>query len=487
MTQPVGMIGSPPVLTITPVNPEAAKYKRMWAFPQYRKVAPGEELAMTFLTQAKPPAGAHVIDFGTGTGRGAMMLALLGQCKVTMVDFAGNCLDPEVQQACTTQPEHLQFVKADLEQPMTLRARYGYCTDVMEHIPPEKVSVVLTNILLSAQHVFFAIALTDDVCGTLIGEPLHLTVRPAAWWLEQLTALGALVHWSEAQPERLLVYVTAWMTGRQIAQSGVVNTEMPVWRANVEHNLQQGWQQVIPHPTTDAECLILGGGPTLNTFTDEIKERRAAGAKLITMNGTYNWALEHGLTPSATVIADARAFNARFTHPVVAGCRYLIGSHCDPSVLEGLPKDRTFLWHMNPEELREVFRTYLPNGYFPIPGGSTVLLRTIPMLRMLGYAKFHLYGCDSCLLENQHHAYPQPENNGGTIIPVVVNAPNASNRVFHCAPWMVSQAEEFVQVVHRMGDAFELEIHGEGLLAELLTTAATMDVGTAVPSPAKES
>jgi len=481
------MIGSPPIVTVTPSNPEAAKYKRMWEFPEYRKVAPGEELAVAFLAQAKPPAGAHVIDFGAGTGRGAMMLALLGHCKVTMVDFAANCLDPEVRQALTTQADYLQFVKADLEQPIALRARYGYCTDVMEHIPPEKVSRVLSNIMLSAQHVFFGIALTEDHCGALIGEPLHLTVRPAQWWLDELTALGALVQWSEATEDRLLVYVTAWMTGRQVAETGVVNTEMAIWRANVIHNLQQGWQQVSPHPTTTAECLILGGGPTLNTFTDEIHERRAAGAKLITMNGTYNWALEHGLTPSATVIADARAFNARFTHPVVDGCKYLIGSHCDPSVLEGLPKDRTFLWHMNPAELHEAFRTYLPGGYYPIPGGSTVLLRTLPLLRMLGYAQFHLYGCDSCLLDDRHHAYPQPENNGGIVIPVVVTAPNAGNRVFHCAAWMISQAEEFLQIIRQMGDAFELEIHGEGLLAELLTTAATMDVGTAVPSPTKET
>ncbi len=63
--------------------------------PEYRVVAPGEHLAQQFLAQARPRKGASVIDFGCGTGRGALMLAVLGGLNVTMVDFARNCLDDE--------------------------------------------------------------------------------------------------------------------------------------------------------------------------------------------------------------------------------------------------------------------------------------------------------------------------------------------------------------------------------------------------------
>lgn len=488
-TAQTGMEGAPPVVTITPVNPEASKYTRVWESPEYRKLAPGEHLAPLFLATAKPPAGSHVIDFGCGTGRGAMMIAMLGGCRVTMLDFARNCLDPEVAQACTTQPGVFQFIKHDLETPLRLYARYGYCTDVMEHIPPDKVRPVLRHILDSAQHVFFAIATQPDRMGQpLIGEPLHLTVQSAQWWLAELAEMGAVVLASDSDAERVWLYVTSWMTGRQVAEGGRLNIAEEALRANVEHNLQQGWAQVVPHPTNNEECMILGGGPTLSQFTDEIHAKRAAGVKLITLNGAYNWALEHGLTPSATMVADARPFNARFTHPVVDGCKYFIGSHCDPSVLAGLPPARTLLWHMNPELVRDLLTKYLPEGSFCIPGGSTVLLRAIPLLRMLGFRRFHLYGCDSCLMgeELAHHAFPQPENNGGIVIPVVVNSSVASDRVFHCAPWMVSQAEEFLEIVRRMGETFELEIHGDGLLAYLLDTAATLDVGDAVQITPKE-
>jgi hypothetical protein len=400
-----------------------------------------------------------------------------------MLDFVRNSLDDEIRQALTTQADMLQFIKHDLEQPLSIRAPYGYCTDVMEHIPPDRVDRVLGNILLAAQHVFFAIATTPDHCGTLIGEPLHLSVHPAEWWLAKLAAAGCLVQWSEVQPDRLLCYVTAWSTGREVSEKGVLNTQDQQLRANVTHNLQQGWQHVVPHQPTEAErsleCMIVGGGPTLGVFADEITAHRATGMKLITLNGAYNWALAHGLTPSATVVADARAFNARFTHPVVESCRYLIGSHCDPAVLEGLPKDRTWLWHNNPTLIEDLLTQYCPQGWFCIPGGSTVLLRAIPLLAMLGYHRFHLYGCDSCLTDGAHHAYPQPENHDEqSALPVIVNAPGSPGRVFSCAPWMISQATEFIEIIRRMGDAFELQIHGDGLLAHILEVGASATLDT---------
>ena len=79
MTQAVGSVGYPPAVQIGKApNPEKAKYDAMWQTEDYRRIAPGEALASVFLDVAKPPRGAHVLDFGAGTGRGAVMLALMG-------------------------------------------------------------------------------------------------------------------------------------------------------------------------------------------------------------------------------------------------------------------------------------------------------------------------------------------------------------------------------------------------------------------------
>lgn len=175
---------------------EAEKYERMWLYDDYRAVAPGEQCAAVFMACAKP--SGRVIDFGCGTGRGALKLKEAG-CDVLLVDFAGNSRDPEALR--------LPFRKHDLTQPLEETADYGFCTDVMEHIPPADVDKVLKTIFTSAPKVFFQISLVDDVCGELIGHPLHLSVYPYEWWLEKLGHYGRVV-WSMRERQSAMFYVT---------------------------------------------------------------------------------------------------------------------------------------------------------------------------------------------------------------------------------------------------------------------------------------
>lgn len=455
---------------------EQSIYERMWEIPEYRAVAPGESCVHEFLKQARPEIGATVLDLGCGTGRASLLLALPppigGNFNVTMVDFAENCLDPDIRDMLATQSHALRFVKADLTKEVPANARYGFCTDVLEHIPTEFVNRVLNNCLMACQHVFFQISTVPDVMGGRVGHPLHLTVRPYEWWLQKFKDRECVIHWSRQTPNSCMFYVSAWTDGKTIQDTGTLNMADEKAKENVAFNVKQGWMQVEPYDTNNLELMILGGGPSLNGFEDEIKANRAAGMKLVTLNGTYNWALERGLKPSATVVVDGRAHNARFTKPVIDDCKYLICSQCDPAVLEGLPKDRTYLWHTGAQLHREILDATYEKKWYWIPGGSTVLLRAMPLLRLLGYRKFHLYGCDSCVNEESHHAYAQPENDGEILLPTMVTG---SDRVFKTTVWQASQAHEFMDLMRLLGDIIEIQIHGDGLLAHILNTGATLE------------
>jgi hypothetical protein len=480
-----GVEGYAPQIRISPGNPEAQKYGRLWTHAEYRTVAPGEQHAQLFLQVAKPRAGAHLIDFGCGTGRGALMLALVGGLRVTMIDFVNNCLDDDIRPMLETQSHTLGFLKRDLEVGPLPNAEYGYCTDVMEHIPPDKIDLVLNNILLAARHVFFSISTIDDHCGSLIGETLHLTVQPFAWWLERFNDRNCVVHWSADEHGVAMFYVSAWVTGETVSESGVLNVEESQARDNVRVNTAPvdgvQWKQVQPHlGRSDTEVMILAGGPSLADYETEIIAKRKLGIKAVTMNGSYGWALERGLAPVTQIVMDARPFNARFVQPIREDCVYLIASQCDPSVLKGLPPERTYLWHTMIELTRDILTESYPAGWYRVLGGSAVLLRAIPLLGMLGHRRFTLYGCDSCLSADHHHAYRQPENDGAPVIPVVATADGrvvaereAEGRIFYCNPWMIAQAAQFVEMIRSpIGDDLELDIKGDGLLKHILTLAS---------------
>ncbi len=481
----LGMQGLQPSVLVKPT--ERAKYEHMWTFAKYREESPGEQMAHEFLRQAKPEAGEKVIDFGCGTGRGGLMLNALGGMRPIFVDFAANALDNDIAEASIRDPNKWPFYRHDLSKwpfPKELKGiKYGYCVDVMEHVPPEQVTTVLKNILRSARHVFFSIDTQPDALGVLIGEPLHLTVQPYEWWLERLNELQCSVHWSHKDPQKSLFYVSAFATGKDLEKAMVLNVNDQEIYDNVLANLRLKLTEVCPHDTQDIEIMVLGGGPSLNEFESEIRQRRADGMYLITTNGAYNWCIERDIMPSAQIMVDGREFNKRFLTPVVPTCKYLLSSQCHPEAVASVPASQTLLWHAGAApKVREAIDAYVKESgadreWYPIYGGSTVMLRAIPLLRTLGFRKLHIYGFDSCLCGEEHHAYPQNENNGQRIVEVEVGG-----RKFQCTVWMWEQAHEFLDLTRAIAEVCDLEVYGDGLIAHIIKTSATLPPkGDAVP------
>jgi SAM-dependent methyltransferase len=480
----MGWRGHPPSVALsdnTPELTEKEKYEKMWAIEDYRAVSPGEQLAQLFLSQAKPLPDSTVIDFGCGTGRGGLMIALFGKAIVTMLDFAENALDEDVKNATITQPHRISFLQHDLNEPAPVIASYGYCTDVMEHIPPEEVDVVLQNILNAASHVFFNISTVPDVMGERIGEPLHLTVESYEWWAKKLQKHGAVVHWShDMDGKACCFYVSSWAHAtakdNDIEYDGEINNELDKILENIKTNIQGPWQLLVPHEVQNTEIMLIAGGPSLNDYADEIIKLRNQGMPMVTTNGTYNWAIANGLKPSMQMIIDSRAFNKRFLQPILPECKYFLASQCDPVLFEDMPPEQTWIWHpLNPQGEDRLAAKILDEYYdfwLSSPGGSTVTLRGLCLLRQLGFHKIHVYGFDSCYRADEHHAYSQPENdyNNPKTLPVSVGG-----KVFMCDPWMFCQAEEFMKMVSIFGDEIDLDIKGDGLIAHIIKTGAELE------------
>lgn len=156
---------------------EADKYEYIWTHSQYGVNSPAER--MVDLIDMWLPNGSEVLDLGCGVGRAAVELTKRGH-TVTLIDFVDNsrCDDARL----------LPFIKADLAQDVPATAPYGYCVDVMEHIPPEQVRDVIRNIANATEQCLFRIEFSLDGFGpALLGTQLHLSVHDADWWREELS------------------------------------------------------------------------------------------------------------------------------------------------------------------------------------------------------------------------------------------------------------------------------------------------------------
>jgi hypothetical protein len=236
---------------------------------------------------------------------------------------------------------------------------------------------------------------------------------------------------------------------------------------NVRRNIRRHLPQVQPFAPQEGTILLVCGGPSLKDFEEEIKEKQKEGCKVATVNGTHNWCWERDITVGAHVMVDSRAFNARFVDPPHKETRYLIASQCHPSVFDILVDNDVWIWHgiSVPEEIPILNRQYFGH-YFHIQGGSTVALRALNLLKVLGFRRFEVYGMDSCFSKDgEHHAYKQEENKEleQEILDVVV-----AGRTFKCTAWMQSQAKEFIDQSKMLGQDIELIVHGDGLIAHLI-------------------
>ena len=162
---------------------EKNKYEQIWQMPSYTDMSPGEVLSPLFMSLVEPKRGERLIDLGCGDGKGGKALAKEG-LDVTYLDFVYN-----------KDWNLVPFIEQPLWAPIRVNGsgwKYGYCCDVMEHLPPEKVDDVLKRIFKNCDHCFFSIHFGEDNFRKIVGHPLHLTVKPFVWWQDKMRQYGTV-------------------------------------------------------------------------------------------------------------------------------------------------------------------------------------------------------------------------------------------------------------------------------------------------------
>lgn len=164
----------------------------------YADFSPGKEYVPMFLDMAcieKWQASRYeVLDAGCGTGQGAMALRDVG-FKVRMCDITPSGLLPEARDMPFSEVVLWQPLKGKTGYVQGGRFDYVYCTDVLEHIPPQLTMLVISRLLeVTHRGLFLSISLTRDNLGVWLGKQLHQTVQSFVWWRDNLNDIGQVIE-----------------------------------------------------------------------------------------------------------------------------------------------------------------------------------------------------------------------------------------------------------------------------------------------------
>mgnify|MGYP001581066689 FL=1 len=110
------------------------------------------------------------------------------------------------------------------------------------------------------------------------------------------------------------------------------NTKIDKLKENISYSLGEGLP-ILAHayPEHQRHAVIVGGGPSINGFVDEIKWREDQGQEIVALNNSWKWLDKRGIRADYHVMLDARSENVEFvpSGPVLR----LYATQCDHRVI----------------------------------------------------------------------------------------------------------------------------------------------------------
>lgn len=256
-----------------------------------------------------------------------------------------------------------------------------------------------------------------------------------------------------------------WIDGCTLSDAinVVCNTSDGPLRRNIVSASKRRYPWLERLDANDAHIALVGGGPSVKDNLEDIRKRQADGQIIATLNGAYHYLKRQGIEADWQIVMDPRdeKENLRFVQDVTAN-RLFLSSQCDPGIFDALNGAPITLFHNATHiALDSIEQNDKPLNM--VGGGSYVGLVGMAIAYCLGFRKQHLYGYDSSYAEGHHHAYDQRLNDGERVVDV-----HCEGRDFKCSPWMISQAEQFMDVAKELANAgCVITVHGDGLLPHI--------------------
>jgi hypothetical protein len=238
---------------------------------------------------------------------------------------------------------------------------------------------------------------------------------------------------------------------------------------NIRINSQRPLQPFAPaFCRNDGHMAIVGSGPSVAGFVDQIRSDQEAGRPVMAIKGAHDWLIEHGITPDLWCALDAQPKIVDGVKHKSKKVGYLLASKADPSVFDWLSDQQVVMWHpwlgIGEEKLLD------PRG-MRIGGGTSSGLRGIVLAYLMGFRKVILYGFDSCLAGDELRVGQGAVTEETHFLQV-----EKGGRKWKVNAAMASQAMEFNTIFQYLGD-LRFRVMGEGPIADIVEDRKRRDVG----------
>jgi hypothetical protein len=332
----------------------------------------------------------------------------------------------------------IRFFERDGDTPADMQIAWDTLDDV-----PDVDSELEKIIRLGRKGAILRVALTEE--------------RTDEWWRAKIESRWHIIDFVHDANSLGIVGIPK-CTVHGIKVVGAVKHEER-W-GQVEAALARFPKRIKPSEPHGRRAIVACYGPSLTEMIPRIKEEiEETECDVVSVSGSHDYLLEHGIVPTYHVECDPRPHKAdNITRPQL-GVQYLMGSVVHPAVFDKLDGCNVALWHVADAEHIKGLLAAGEKGKHIITGGGSVGLRSMSLLYSLGYRDFSVYAMDCSIADDGRqwagkHAGKQHEQ--------MTIKLNCDGREFMTSPVLASYATDFIEMVQKM-DAV-IRIYGDGLL-----------------------
>lgn len=228
---------------------------------------------------------------------------------------------------------------------------------------------------------------------------------------------------------------------------------------DLRSNIVSALARKVPEATLgpvvhDGTFVIVGSGPSLPEFIEQIRAEQAQGRTVCAVKGSYDFLVDHGIVPAVYFNLEARY---RPVKQPSKATLFLLASRCDPKQYDDLAGHRVQMFHTwdGKDPVDEL------KGRPLLTGGSTSGLRAITMGYAWGFRKFSMYGFDSCIRDDNVKRF-----SGEAVEEHKTLQVSCGGRWFRCNGAMALQAQDWRDMLSMVPDC-EFTVHGDGLMAAI--------------------
>lgn len=359
------------------------------------------------------------------------------------------------------------------------RADMVVCTDVLEHIEPERLDAVLEHIRnLAIKAVMFVIATRPAQKTLSDGRNAHLIIESAAWWREKLSVRFEIERVIENE-KGIGIAGKPYLTIGDINAVGVMSDNARF--DQVLENIRVTDRRITVAEPHNRVAILMCYGPSINdTWRGALEEQRFIGdADIVSVSGAHDWLIEHGIAPRFHIECDPRQHKGDMLTKPQADTEYLMATCCHPAVVGKLRDFNLTLWHLdNGTQSYKIGK--IEKNAIMVGGGGSVGLRAISVLYVLGYRRYIIHGMD-CSYRDEGEQTHAGRHTGKKTQKITVAC---GGRKFISAPVLLTYMRDFDALRTPggiLGDPdtdptkIEIVLRGDGLLQHALKTCGAIE------------